>query len=111
MKLLIEIETRDVQTLADAKGLIDLYMLALSNNKEAEAKPEPKPTKPKPEPETEVMDELSITLTDLKRAAKQASDRTDRDSVLKVIKRYGGKLAEVTENNYAALLKDLEGVK
>jgi hypothetical protein len=124
MKILIEIETRDIQTLADAKGLIELYTLALGQKtddktEEKEVKktsgkrirptkakePEPKEPEPKePEPKE------TVALGDLKNAAKDAAARTDRETVLKVINRYGSKLSEVSENNYAALLSELERV-
>jgi outer membrane biosynthesis protein TonB len=75
---------------------------------EVEAKPEPKP-EPEPEVETPPPAE-EVTLAMLKTEAKGASGKVGREDVLKVIKRYGAKLADVTENNYQALYNDLKGL-
>lgn len=134
MKLLIEIDTADQATLNEALTLVSLYKLKLeqptTEATPAEEKPATKPkpeTKPEPETveetetavegsseavESETTEEVALTLTDLKRVAKEASGRTDRDTVVGCIKRYStdGKLATVTENNYQALFNDLKAL-
>lgn len=120
MKLLIEINTNDRTTLEDAHFLIESYLDSMDTTEvkprpEPKPKPEPKP-EPEPEPETEETtqpepaDDDSVTLTDLKKAAKEASGKVGREEVVGAIKRYSpsGKLADVTENNYQALFNDLQ---
>ena len=85
--------------------------------KPAKAKPAPKKvTKEEvaPEPKEEVAPEpakdVEVTLGELKTEAKAAVGRTDVNAVKKCISRYGQKLAEVTENNYANLFADLKAL-
>lgn len=78
------------------------------------AKTEPEPTDAIPEPvkETEepATEEKCIELAELKECAKAAVGKTDVDTVKKTIARYGRKLAEVTPNNYGALIADLKAL-
>lgn len=57
--------------------------------------------------ETEASD---ITLKDLTNIAKEAVERSDRTAAKKVISKYGSKLSEVDEADYAALAKELEAL-
>lgn len=132
MKLLIEINTSDEQTLDEALALVSLYKLKYSQAgtpvtekpKEPETeKPKAQRIRPKKEPveettetnvepsseavEEETRAETTVTLNELKKAAKEASDTVGREKVLKTISRYGAKLSDVTENNYEALHSEL----
>ena len=82
--------------------------------KPAKAKAAPKKKVETPEPKEEVVPEptkdVEITLGELKTEAKEAVGRTDVNVVKKCISRYGQKLAEITENNYEALMNDLKAL-
>ncbi len=75
---------------------------------EPEVTPEQKEPEPKKAPRPE--DIVGFTLDEIKREAKAAIGRTDRETVKKTISRYGQKLVEVTVNNYTALMNELKGL-
>lgn len=60
------------------------------------------------ENEDEAATESDIDLKALTNIAKEAVERTDRAAAKKVISKYGSKLSEVEESDYAALAKELE---
>lgn len=133
MKLQFEIETTNTEMVAEAIQLLNGFIPTEKAKAETKTKTASKPvkTKTKPAPiddtpkeekapeepakpvktETKASPKTDLTLGQLKATAKEAVQRTDVDTVKKVIARYGGKLADVTENNYQALFNELEGLK
>ena len=83
-------------------------------NAEVSTSPQKEETIAKPTQEKKVAEEPEkaptkneVSLGDLKETAKDAVGRSSRETVKKVISKYGSKLTEVKESDYAALASEL----
>ncbi len=130
MKLNFTVDTTNAQEVNEALTILSsLTTVASKTDAKAKTTPETTPespetekpvkraprklkaeTKTEPEPDNEAPVTPTATMNDIKLAARAAIAASDKDAVKKTISRYGQKLAEVTENNYDALLADLKGM-
>lgn len=122
MKLILEIETNDRQSVLDAKAVLGaLFAEATTTTQDVPAPEKPKATPRKPKvsptksevtPEPKKAPEASkkqegISLGDLKDRAKKVVGTAGRDAVKELIGKYAPKLTEVSTEDYGKLYKSL----
>lgn len=105
MNLQITITNKD-----EAQDAVNMLNAYLGNSSVSTVAAKAVETKPEKEEKPEVEEESDIDLKALTNIAKEAVERSDRAAAKKVISKYGSKLSEVDEADYAALAKELEAL-
>jgi len=135
MKLIIEVNTQNIEEMVEAVTLLNTYVVKIGTETTLDAPkeekstpsipseektPEEAPTTEKPKRKRRTKAEIeaekakseetsSITLSDLKEVAQEKA-RIDRKVVKDAISKYAPKLTEVSEENYAELLETLKAL-
>lgn len=133
MKLIIEVNTQNIEEMVEAVTLLNSYVVKIVPETVVEAPKEEKTTPSIPEPKKEPeeaptpkrkrrtkaeidaektkkdVNETKITLSELKEVAQEIA-RVDRKIVKDAISKYGDKLTEVSEEDYEKLMTDLKAL-
>ena len=114
MKMLIEIDTQNVESLKEVQAFIEGQISFGTHSVTETAQKSTKEVTPDPEPSEDKKavkkpsTKSSITLENLKDSAKNATQRVPREDVKKVINEFAVKISEVKEEDYGKLYKKLQ---
>lgn len=118
MKILIEVDTTNLENIGEALMLLNKYADSFTSpeSKQAvkrtetvvEATKKENEGVDKGEDKKEPEEAPTVTLAELKDLAKKKSDSDGRDVVKGIIGKYADKLANVKAEDYTALAKDLK---